>query len=91
MLARLHGEELVIMSLLSQTPLQAMQFAKRLVDTISEPIEANDLSLSPILSIGIAQYPSDGEDVDSLIGNAQAAVLLAQRRGKIKSCSLSRI
>lgn len=81
-LARLHGEELVIMSLLSQTPLQAMQFAKRLVDTISEPIEANDLSLSPILSIGIAQYPSDGEDVDSLIGNAQAAVLLAQRRGK---------
>ncbi|GKX59436.1 biofilm formation regulator HmsP [Leminorella grimontii] len=81
-LARLHGEELVIMSLLSQTPLQAMQFATRLIETIGEPIAANDLRHSPRLSIGIAQYPGDGEDVDGLMAHAQSAMLLAQRRGK---------
>lgn len=80
-LARLHGEELAILNKLSGTPLQTMQLAKDLAETIAQPIDIDGFHLSPQMSIGIALYPNDGEEAEELLSNAQAAMLLAQRRG----------
>lgn len=80
-LARLHGEELAILNKLSGTPLQAMQLAKDLAEKIAQPIDIDGFHLSPQISIGIALYPNDGEEAEELLSNAQAAMLLAQRRG----------
>jgi diguanylate cyclase (GGDEF)-like protein len=81
-LARLNNEELAILSKSSVSPLQTMQLAKRLVEYIVQPIDIDEFHLSPYISIGIAQYPNDGEDSETLLSHAQAAMLLAQRRGK---------
>ncbi|SFD16926.1 EAL domain-containing protein [Pragia fontium] len=81
-LARLHGEELAILSKFSAAPLQAMQLAKRLVELVELPLDVDEFHLLPELSIGIVQYPNDGEDADELLSHAQSAMLLAQRRGK---------
>ena len=81
-LARMQGEELIVLNRSNETPLQVMQLAQRLMEQIVLPVNINEFHLSPIASMGIAQYPNDGETVDRLIGNAQSAMLLAQRRGK---------
>ncbi|WP_159566805.1 biofilm formation regulator HmsP [Budvicia diplopodorum] len=81
-LARLHGEELIVLNKSNETPLQVMQLAQRLMEQFVLPMNIENFHHSPSVSIGIAQYPNDGETPDTLIRNAQSAMLLAQRRGK---------
>ncbi|WP_268991639.1 biofilm formation regulator HmsP [Limnobaculum eriocheiris] len=82
LLARLHGEEFIVLSKSLESPLHAMQLAKRLVRNITLPLSIDEYQYQPTVSIGIAQYPNDGEEPDELIAHAQAAMLLAQQRGK---------
>ncbi|MBK5143975.1 EAL domain-containing protein [Budviciaceae bacterium BWR-B9] len=82
LLARLHGEEFIVLSKSQESPLHAMQLGQRLVENITIPLSINEYQYQPTVSIGIAQYPSDSEEPDGLIAHAQAAMLLAQRRGK---------
>jgi diguanylate cyclase len=79
--ARLGGDEFVL--LLEQTdPDGAASVADKLVYTISQPylIGKHDLRVSA--SVGIAIYPSDGEDVKTLMANADAAMYHAKRSGR---------
>ena len=45
-------------------------------------ITVEDRVVSPRMSVGIALYPQDGEDVDSLLKAADAAMYSAKRKGK---------
>jgi diguanylate cyclase (GGDEF)-like protein/PAS domain S-box-containing protein len=56
--------------------------AEKLLAVISDPVnlEGQDLSVTP--SIGIALYPRDGANADTLIKNADAAMYLAKERGR---------
>ena len=53
---------------------KASQVAKRVVDAIARPfhIEGNELFITA--SIGIANFPSDGQDADSILRNAESAL-----------------
>lgn len=71
--ARLGGDEFIM--LFPNTDANAaMYIATKLIAAISKPsiIEGNELTITP--SIGIAIYPHDGEDFETLLKNADTAM-----------------
>ncbi|THD44595.1 MAG: EAL domain-containing protein [Bradyrhizobium sp.] len=80
---RLGGDEFVIV--LSDQPKNAdtiSQTVRKLQATISAPIRLEDHDVTITVSIGIASYPDDGDDVDTLLGNADAAMYRAKEIGR---------
>lgn len=80
--ARLGGDEFVIMLTGIDGSNAVATVAEKIVFSIGDPyrIEGHDLYTSP--SIGIAMYPSDGEDGETLMKNADAAMYHAKAAGR---------
>jgi diguanylate cyclase (GGDEF)-like protein/PAS domain S-box-containing protein len=80
-LARFGGDEFII--LLPNIDMNGVsQVAQKLLDTFKKPfdIDGNELSIS--VSIGIALYPNDGLDFDTLYKNADTAMYRAKKEGR---------
>jgi len=80
-LARFGGDEFII--LLPNIDMNGVsQVAQKLLDTLKKPfdIDGNELSIS--VSIGIALYPNDGLDFDTLYKNADTAMYRAKKEGR---------
>ena len=79
---RMGGDEFAIMMTDQQLPAAAANMADRINEVISEPvlIAGRRLVLTP--SIGIAVYPADGKDFDTLTRNADAALYHAKDHGR---------
>ncbi|MFP4592730.1 bifunctional diguanylate cyclase/phosphodiesterase [uncultured Ralstonia sp.] len=79
--ARLGGDEFVVM-LESLDSLGTRRVAERILAAISAPfhIEGQELYLG--VSIGIAVAPHDGDDPNTLLRKADAAMYLAKERGR---------
>lgn len=58
------------------------QIAQKILSEFSKPLEVNDQEFFVTPSIGISLYPVDGEDVETLIKNADTAMYQAKERGK---------
>ena len=54
--------------------------AMKLLETTSDPVEINGRSIRLTASIGLAVYPDDGEDWDTLYRSAEEALQRARRR-----------
>jgi diguanylate cyclase (GGDEF)-like protein len=81
-ISRLGGDEFtVLLSKLAQ-PEDAGDVARRILRAIPEPIDLAGQSVSLSASIGIAVYPVDGEDVETLVKNADAAMYAAKEQGR---------
>lgn len=81
-LARVGGDEFNIFvdGFKSITELQL--FAQKLLDEFEEPFVDVDSEIISSTSIGIALFPDDGTDVETLIKNADLAMYKAKERGK---------
>jgi len=81
-LARLGGDEFAAILPGVKQPEQIAKVAQAIVDKLSKPlaIEGNKLHIGS--SIGIALYPKDGEDWDTLFKNADGAMDAAKEAGK---------
>jgi diguanylate cyclase (GGDEF)-like protein/PAS domain S-box-containing protein len=55
---------------------------QRLIDAISAPIQIGGHKLQVTCSIGIANYPADGTDTQTLLANADAAMYQAKNIGR---------
>jgi len=80
---RLGGDEFVVV--LSDQPKNAEAAsgtAKKIQALIAEPIRIDGHSLRVTGSIGIANYPDDGIDADTLLANADAAMYRAKEVGR---------
>jgi diguanylate cyclase (GGDEF)-like protein/PAS domain S-box-containing protein len=76
--ARLGGDEFAI--LLPQCELSgAVTFAKEMIKLIEQPFDLNGQTLSIRPSVGIAVYPSHGNDVETLMRRADIAMYNAKR------------
>lgn len=80
---RLGGDEFVILLVDQSKNTDATdQTLHRLRATIAEPIHLAGHDLNVTCSIGVAKYPNDGNDTDSLLANADAAMYRVKETGR---------
>jgi len=84
--ARIGGDEFVIVLGNLAGKGDAHEPAAKLIEVISEPYFINDLTLQLSTSIGISIYPDDATTVDALLSAADAALYEAKRAGKNRYC-----
>jgi diguanylate cyclase (GGDEF)-like protein len=60
----------------------AASAAQQLQDVMATPFQIGEHNLSVTASIGIALYPGDGEDMETLFKNADAAMYRVKREGR---------
>ena len=98
--ARLGGDEFVVLLREIGEPEQAAAVARKLLTAAIRPVELLGREYRVTASIGIATYPQDGGDEQTLMKNADIAMYFAKEEGKnnfqfyskdIKSQSLERL
>jgi diguanylate cyclase len=79
---RFGGDEfLFIMDRLAKRE-DAELIARRAVKALQTPIRLDGVDLHTSASIGIAMFPADGRNAETLIANADAAMYCAKQRGR---------
>jgi diguanylate cyclase (GGDEF)-like protein/PAS domain S-box-containing protein len=79
--ARLGGDEFAVLLPGADTA-GAELVASKLLERLAEPCMVQGHELSMTMSIGIATYPSDGDDYEILSRNADTAMYRAKHEGK---------
>jgi len=79
--ARLGGDEFVAMLTHCATREDVTQTIERLIEQLQTPIRVEGHVLSMGVSAGVALYPADGRDAQTLIRNADAAMYEVKRAG----------
>lgn len=80
--ARIGGDEFVIILSNLAKCSQVGSVASKIISTMSHPFQLGGHELYSGVSIGIALYPSDGTDVDSLLKHADIAMYQAKESGR---------
>ena len=80
--ARIGGDEFnVLLPDIADTA-AALSYARRLIETVKQPVSIEGNELTVTLSIGIAMYPDDGQCAVDLQRQADAAMYYAKSLGK---------
>jgi diguanylate cyclase (GGDEF)-like protein len=79
-LARLGGDEFVALLPGLRTVSDAARVAERLITSVREPVQLAGTAIVVTPSVGIAIYPKDGANSETLLRNADAAMYCAKRR-----------
>ncbi len=79
---RLGGDEFVVILPMIEHGLDAVRVAKAVMEQLAEPFEFDHREIYTSCSIGIALFPIDGDEADTLIRNADMAMYAAKQRGR---------
>ena len=79
-IARLGGDEFMVLLPSLRTTVDAGAVAERLILALRQPIQIGSNSLVVTPSVGVALYPQDGTDAETLLRNADLAMYFAKRR-----------
>src|SRR4051794_13820420 len=80
--ARLGGDEFMVLLLGTTGAEAAARVAQKLLDVLRPPLQVDGHELTTSASIGIALFPHDGDDADTLIKNADNALSRAKEQGR---------
>ena len=80
--ARLGGDEFVILLSELRCVEDAAVVAKRVIESLASPFLIEDTEVFITASIGISAYPTDGEDADTLMKEADGAMYEAKQEGR---------
>jgi diguanylate cyclase (GGDEF)-like protein/PAS domain S-box-containing protein len=80
--ARLGGDEFVIVQADPNHDPNFAILARRILETLREPIKLGDRELYATTSIGVAIYPGDGDDPAALLKSADTAMYVAKSMGR---------
>lgn len=81
-IARFGGDEFLVLLWPLRNPEVVVPIAEKLLRAISEPLQVVDREVYVTASIGIATYPDDGTDCETLISNADRAMYRAKQLGR---------
>src|SRR5262245_27245884 len=76
--SRLGGDEFTVLLTGLATGDEAAKVAQRVLDELARPIPVGDYELFTTASIGIAVYHADGDDLETLVRNADTAMYHAK-------------
>ena len=80
--ARFGGDEFVLVATEVQDLADVTDIAERIVTRLATPMIIENQEITISASLGIALYPEDGESVDELLKNADAAMYHAKEGGR---------
>jgi diguanylate cyclase (GGDEF)-like protein len=81
-LSRLGGDEFTFLLMEIAEPRNAANVAWRVLETLRKPFELEGYEVFATASIGIAVYPTDGEDAEALVRHADVAMYHAKSCGR---------
>jgi diguanylate cyclase (GGDEF)-like protein len=81
-LARIGGDEFVLVMLESNHKNDALAIAQKILDAFAEPLLIDGRQVQASTSIGIAIYPEDAEDLETLIKKSDAAMYYSKGHGR---------
>src|SRR5439155_20704432 len=81
-LARMGGDEFVILLPQINRADRAVRVAQRILEAVKPPFQFDTHELHVTMSIGITLYPYDGDDADTLLKNADTALYRAKEQGR---------
>jgi diguanylate cyclase (GGDEF)-like protein len=81
-IARQGGDEFTILLQGLSDPMQAGIVARRIMESITQPMLLCAHEVVVTASVGISLYPTDGDDVDALLKNADTAMYSAKEHGR---------
>jgi len=80
--ARIAGDEYVVLLYAPQNIVQVTTIVRRLLDAINHKLTVREREIYIGASVGIALYPKDGKDSQTLLSNADAAMFRAKQHDK---------
>ena len=80
--SRFGGDEYLIQICNFEKVEDLHKITKKIMDSLQKPIMVNDVEFVITASVGVAVYPVDGEDPETLIKNADIAMYAAKNKGK---------
>lgn len=82
MLARLGGDEFTVLLSEIREATDAATVSQRIIEAVSEPFEVNGSKVTIGASVGIAIFPRDGSDYQTILKSADMAMYQAKEEGK---------
>ncbi|QPC93955.1 bifunctional diguanylate cyclase/phosphodiesterase [Mesorhizobium sp. INR15] len=80
--ARFGGDEFVILQSGVRDSADAEKLAKRIVESIAKPFRDRGRDMHVGVSVGVAIFPNDGKDAETLLKNADMALYRAKGEGR---------
>ncbi|WP_210395467.1 putative bifunctional diguanylate cyclase/phosphodiesterase [Motiliproteus sediminis] len=85
-IARLGGDEFLVLLPEPGTEEEVKQVATRLTETVAEPVRLLGRDVSVQCSVGIAIFPDDGDNAETLMANADNAMYQAKALPRSSVC-----
>jgi diguanylate cyclase (GGDEF)-like protein len=82
LVARLGGDEFLILLVSSDIRSEIDRVRQRLMRTVVQPVLLHGQAMRVTPSMGVSLYPQDGQDIDTLLRNADLAMYSAKGRGR---------
>lgn len=80
-LGRYGGDDFIMLLCNSMAPEHLLKPLERFLQALSEPLQIDGQELTITGSIGVSLYPGDGENVEALLSNTEAAMYQAKIKG----------
>ncbi len=80
--SRMGGDEFTVLLSQVRDPGDAVDVAHRIIEAMKVPVPAHGYQVAATASIGIAIFPEDGEDAESLLRNGDMAMYAAKALGR---------
>jgi len=80
--ARLSGDEFAVIAPGIPDAHTAKMLGRFMVEVIGHPLALMDRTVTPSVSVGVALFPEDGQDVETLLRRVDSALHVAKSRGR---------
>ncbi|HEY8605602.1 MAG TPA: EAL domain-containing protein [Noviherbaspirillum sp.] len=85
-LARMGGDEFVLLAECSKEAVSAARIAEKLLDALAAPVLIGQQEIRVGTSIGISMHPRDGDTAQVLMSSADSALYRAKAQGRGQYC-----